>query len=140
MTVQAIELGKLKLPEGLALRIAQETGVALPWLLDGKPDTQPSAWAMGGEKRPWTKEDYERSQARKAEKASPDYKPDLFEIIERAKKDVQDWPAIVSAAYAKGEGQVSHFLASQFMADMAKRFGKDTKHFDGKWIKLRPKK
>ncbi|HET9375659.1 MAG TPA: helix-turn-helix transcriptional regulator [Chthoniobacterales bacterium] len=140
ITVQSIELGKLNLSKGLALRIAQETGVALPWLLDEKPDEPPWAWAVGGGTRPWTKADYERAQARKAERTSSDYKPDLFEIIERAKKDVQDWPAIVSSAYAKGEGQVCHFLARQFMADMEKRFGKDTKNFDGKWVKVRPKK
>ena len=73
ITVQSIELGKLALSKMPALRIAQETGVTMAWVLDGKPDTQPWTWAMGGEKRPWTKADFERAQAHKLEKAAGSY-------------------------------------------------------------------
>ncbi len=58
-TIQAIELGKLKLSERLATEIAIQTGASLEWLLSGNPSGPPrSQW--GGE---YTLEEFERVQA-----------------------------------------------------------------------------
>ena len=54
VTVQAVELGKLPLSEGLAARIAEETGVDVGWLLDGDP-AKPALKADGD---PYTRADY----------------------------------------------------------------------------------
>ena len=57
-TIQAIELGKLKLSERLATEIAIQTGASLDWLLAGNPAAPQSQW--GGE---YTMEEFERVQA-----------------------------------------------------------------------------
>lgn len=59
VTIQAVELGKMPLSEGLACRIAEATGVELKWLLDGDP-TAPLRKAGGGS---YTRADYERHRA-----------------------------------------------------------------------------
>lgn len=40
-TIQSIELRKLPLSEGLALRLAHETGIDAAWLMEGDPATPP---------------------------------------------------------------------------------------------------
>ncbi len=40
-TIQAIEIGRLKLSEDLAVKIAHETGVTVQWLLEGDYNTPP---------------------------------------------------------------------------------------------------
>ena len=55
MTVQAIELGKLDLSEGLAIAISKATGVSAEWLLHGDP-SEPPVDANG---KPWTRDFYD---------------------------------------------------------------------------------
>ena len=42
-TIQAIELGKLKLSEELAIKISLETGVSAKWLLAGDVGAKPTS-------------------------------------------------------------------------------------------------
>jgi hypothetical protein len=64
--VTSLETGRLNLSEETAIKISDETGVAMKWLLDGKPkkktyETDP----IDGSKHPYTKEIFERIQAHK---------------------------------------------------------------------------
>lgn len=52
-TIQAVELGKLKLSESLALKIAHATGVDVAWLLDGDPAVEPRMGVVA----PWQEKD-----------------------------------------------------------------------------------
>lgn len=58
-TIQAIELGKLKLSESLAERIALQTGAALFWLLGDSDVAEPHDSTLD----PITRETFERAQA-----------------------------------------------------------------------------
>jgi transcriptional regulator with XRE-family HTH domain len=58
-TIQAVELGKLKLSEHLAHEIAIQTGVSLDWLLGGDPTGPPQSQWPGA----YTVEEFERVQA-----------------------------------------------------------------------------
>jgi len=66
VTIQAVELGKLPLSEGLAQRIADATGANVGWLLDGNPDA-PAVTASGA---PYTRADFERHQVRREAQTS----------------------------------------------------------------------
>jgi transcriptional regulator with XRE-family HTH domain len=55
VTIQAVELGKLPLSEGLAQRIADATGADVGWLLDANPDA-PAVTSSGA---PYTRADFE---------------------------------------------------------------------------------
>jgi len=68
VTVQAVELGKLPLSEGLAARIAEETGVHVGWLLDGDP-AEPALKADGGS---YTRADYEQHRAIREAGSNPE--------------------------------------------------------------------
>jgi transcriptional regulator with XRE-family HTH domain len=59
-TVQAIELGQLALGERLAVAVASKTGVSLAWL-EANDVNAPIRSSRG---EPYTKEDFERAQAR----------------------------------------------------------------------------
>ena len=65
-TIQAVELGKLSLSDGLAHRIAEATGVSLEWLLNGDPTAPPEADCPSGVRSPeqvYTREVYEAHRA-----------------------------------------------------------------------------
>jgi transcriptional regulator with XRE-family HTH domain len=61
VTVQSIELGKLRLSERLAQRISLQTGVGLDWLLAGDYTTSPTCPREPGE--PYTKRHYDMTRA-----------------------------------------------------------------------------
>jgi transcriptional regulator with XRE-family HTH domain len=65
-TIQAVELGKLALSEGLALRIAQATGVSVEWLLSGDPKAPAKADCPSGSLSPNAEYTYEVFEAHRA--------------------------------------------------------------------------
>ena len=65
-TIQAVELGKLKLSENLAMRITEATGVAVGWLLSGDPKAPPKTYTptiLHGAPSPYSKEVFEAHRA-----------------------------------------------------------------------------
>ena len=80
-TIQAIELGKLKLSETLAAKIEEQTGVNSSWLLDGDVNS-PMVNQSGAS---YAKDDYELAQA----KHSP------------LPKGINKWPNMI--AYCLGQ-------------------------------------
>lgn len=65
-TIQAVELGKLALSEGLAHRIAQATGISVEWLLNGDPTVPPKADCPAGMRSPERAYHYEVYEAHRA--------------------------------------------------------------------------
>jgi transcriptional regulator with XRE-family HTH domain len=61
ITVQSIELGKLRLSERLARRIALQTGADLDWLMAGDYKTPPTCPREAGE--PYSKRHYQMTRA-----------------------------------------------------------------------------
>jgi len=81
-SVNALETGRLKLSEGLAMQMHYETGISIKWLLDGKPKASPIA--EFGEK--FTKANFEKVQARKkyfARVKETNLKIDAIEFLRR---------------------------------------------------------
>ena len=59
-TLKSLKSGRLKLSETTALEISRKTGVALSWLLQGDPQTQP----VDDQGQPWGREAFIRQQAK----------------------------------------------------------------------------
>ncbi len=66
-TVASLESGRLKLSQSTALEISKATGVALEWLLSHKPKSEPYSLDAQGNRTPYSKDVYERTQAAIAE-------------------------------------------------------------------------
>jgi len=62
-TIQAVELGPLNLSDGLALKIAQSTGVSVEWLLNGDPAEPPMADSPAAIQGPFTEEIFHAHRA-----------------------------------------------------------------------------
>ncbi len=58
-TIQAVELGKLKLSDKLASRIARETGISLKWLMDDNVNAPP----VERDGDPYSRQVFERVQS-----------------------------------------------------------------------------
>jgi len=144
-TIPALETGRLSLSEGTASRIAQETGVALSWLLDGDPNVKPYSEMETGPV-PWNKEIFETVQAmqRPLGLRRTSY-PDVLTII-TMQTLMDDWLPIFNAAVKAEKGYLAQYYLKRFLQDMRKKFGEDhTKLPDqlrlryrikGKWKRL----
>ena len=72
-TIQAIELGKLKMSERLAQETVQKTGVSLAWLLN----TDPKAPPVGESNVPYSVTIFEQTQANLTRKFTDETDPDF---------------------------------------------------------------
>jgi len=72
-TIQAIELGKLKMSERLAQEIVQTTGVSLEWLLKADPQAPP----VSENNEPYSVTIFERTQANLTRKFTDETDPDF---------------------------------------------------------------
>jgi transcriptional regulator with XRE-family HTH domain len=123
-TIRALESGKLKLSEKTALRIAEETGVSIKWLLDGDTESEPYR-EEGTTRRPFDKSVYEEKQASQTvtgidhEKRIDAVKGFLvtvavFELV----------PTFVSAS-KKGKAKLMVYHLQKFLDTMKQKFGYD---------------
>lgn len=122
-TVQAIELGKLRLTEELAQKVSEETGVSLKWLLEEDPDTEPYS-EMGAGHAPWNREIFEHIQASKhpVHFVRSQGQVDSAAI---AIESIIDWLPIFSAATKTGKNYLALYHLSKFLRDMRNKFGED---------------
>jgi transcriptional regulator with XRE-family HTH domain len=122
-TIQAIELGKLRLTEENAARLAAETGVSAGWLLAGDPDKPIVAdpqWARRDQ--PYGKQFFETIQAHTTAKKRLDVDRDVWSL-----ELCSEWFGVLAAARKAGKQEVAEYLLSQFIDQMKKRFGYDAK-------------
>jgi transcriptional regulator with XRE-family HTH domain len=123
-TVTKLDNGQLKLSEETAVVISQQTGVAIKWLLDGDPKDKPYSIDPGdNSRRPYSKELFEKIQARKAPKIrfSRNLKRDLVFAI----PPIVDWLSIYANAAKTGQDDLALYLMNRYLDQLAKRFGKD---------------
>jgi transcriptional regulator with XRE-family HTH domain len=125
--VTSLEAGRLALSEETAFKISQQTGVSLEWLLHGdakqKPYTGPSS---NGTTEPYTKEVFERLQARKLER---DHRTMSEVRIVAGIATIGDWLSIYSHAVETGEGELVRYLMRDFLKKLNERFAKDDDAF-----------
>jgi transcriptional regulator with XRE-family HTH domain len=109
-TIQAIELGKLRLTEDLAATISAETGVSARWLLEGDPDKPMIADGSWGPDSPYYKSLFEHIQATARAMAND---PDRKRYLRHRKRDAQSiemcsqWFGILAAARKDGKQEVA---------------------------------
>jgi DNA-binding XRE family transcriptional regulator len=138
-TIQAIELGKLRLTEDLAAKISAQTGISARWLLEGTPDT-PMITPDG---KPYTKEIFEALQAHpkargltleiQDQRSSRTHGPtdemqdpkELEMLYMRGAYVCTDWFPIYSAAAKSGKREIAEHLTLKFLDQMRERFGFD---------------
>lgn len=141
-TVQAIELGNLRLTEENALKIEKATGVAMDWLLAGDATAVPyvDGDVFGGApgKRKYTKDDFDQIQASKNSDFEPVYpKETPSDVHIAALATTGDWFPIFSAANKAGKADIAAYFMRKFLEDMKERFGCDEKTAREVWGKAR---
>jgi DNA-binding XRE family transcriptional regulator len=125
-TIQAIELGKLRLTESNAAGISAQTGVSASWLLDGDPE-KPMVADPTFSSRPYRRQFFETIQAtfnayaQRALKGHADDR-DAWSI-----ELCSEWFGVLAAARKAGQQEIAEYLLSRFIDQMKKRFGYDAK-------------
>jgi transcriptional regulator with XRE-family HTH domain len=119
--IQSVELGTLTLSEGLARRIATETGVHLRWLLENDLKA-PIVRGGFGRTWPYTQSDFACAQAAKTigadeltEQLSGDYAASFYGQMR----------AILSSAANRGLAEVATWKIARFLEDCRREFGHD---------------
>jgi transcriptional regulator with XRE-family HTH domain len=118
-TVQAVELGKLKLSEGLAERVALQTSASLQWLLAN--DTSKPAVDSGGQ--PVTKDTFVETQAELSRPQTT--KDDLLRIRETYDFAIEFAGAILLHAYEKGRVDLYVYKLMAALMKIAGELGED---------------
>lgn len=128
-TVEKLDSGVLPLSEETAQTISKETGVDMRWLLAGEPKEEPyEPYFTDVENgvQPFTKEVFERVQARK-QKPNPPLDPADYLAV----SDLASIPFHMAYANAEkaGDGQLALHVYRKFLKDYVKRFGTDPEEF-----------
>lgn len=123
-SVTSLETGRLNLSEETAIKISDETGVAMKWLLDGNPKEKPyETDPVDGSKHPYTKEIFERIQAHK--KKGITYSSNPNTRLVRAIAAATPWLSVFNAADEAGRSDLAVYLLHQFFDGLVERLGKD---------------
>jgi transcriptional regulator with XRE-family HTH domain len=132
-TIQAVELGKLKLSEGLAERIALQTGIALPWLLGATPDPTPHDSVL----EPITPDTFEKTQA---ELARPQNTPgDMHRVKETFDHAIDLCGMTLLHAYERGQVDLYVFRLLSALKKLAQQHPADEGITDGHMFSLHQK-
>jgi transcriptional regulator with XRE-family HTH domain len=121
VTIQKIELGKLRLGPELAKEISGQTWVSLKWLLDGDV-SKPPVHAHGG---PYTKEMFELRQVTLQGNAELLENPSVW-IKFVISSQVRDFAAVAGAAVKGNNFQLFSYRFRKAMDALKKDFGCDS--------------
>ena len=116
-TIQAIELGKLKLSERLAQEIRQQTGVSLEWLMIDDPERLP----INGFHLAYARSDFENAQANLHRKFDDETDPEYSREFLG-----QCLAAIASAmlsAIEKDQYVLFRYKTRQLLDELSQKFG-----------------
>jgi DNA-binding XRE family transcriptional regulator len=115
-TIRALEQGRLKLSENLAMKIGTETGVNITWLLEGDVQTPPVP-DMSSQKE-FTKEYFEKVR-------SGQYRGYSLEAHELSPPwaDSERFDSIQEAAVRSNRGRLFRYRVKKFLDELAAEFG-----------------
>ncbi len=116
-TIQAIELGKLKLSEKLGGLIALRTGVALKWLLDDNVASAP----VTDEGHPFTKDVYHQTQAFINAPSPPQFS--LFQPMVSFQSNVFRLASILLKAHKDKKVTLCAYKIAKAMDELDREFG-----------------
>src|SRR6266700_4438501 len=118
VTVQSIELGKLRLSERLAQRVSLQTGVCFSWLLQNDY-TAPPIWNRDA-RQPYTKRAYEMTRA---EICNPRTDPcDLLLAEGVVAHATQQLAAGLLTAYRRNQTVFFYYKLREFLEDFTVEF------------------
>jgi transcriptional regulator with XRE-family HTH domain len=119
-TIQAIELGKLKLSEELALKISVETGVSIKWLLNGDPQAEPAIefGPLPGPEERFTREHFEWVRAERTQSREGG-----IILLGLPWYDAVRLDAIKHAATESGNWKLVNYRISKFLDELESEFG-----------------
>ena len=123
-TVQAVELGKLKLSMDLAERVNFQTGISTEWLLADDVSASP----VSGEGKPYTKATFEDRQAAllSPKKSGTGALAELWDIRGMFIKNVKALSILYSEAYKRGRVPTVFYKVLMAMKDLfEKEIGND---------------
>ena len=123
-TVTKLETGLLALSEELAFKIAEETGIAIAWLLQANPRVKPYRIDPADDSKiGWSKEIFELVQASKGVsfrlKTKTQPAPDLIKALMTSGR----WLQIYSFACQHEKTELAVYLLERFLDQLAKRIG-----------------
>jgi transcriptional regulator with XRE-family HTH domain len=137
-TVQAIELGNLRLTEENALKIQEATGVSVHWLLGGDVTAGPYRDDPDRGKWKYTKDVFDQIQASKNSDFEPVYpKETPSDVHIAALSTTGDWFPIFSAANKAGKADLAIYFMHKFLNEMEEKFGRDEEIPNKVWEKAR---
>jgi transcriptional regulator with XRE-family HTH domain len=97
-TIQAVELCKLPLSKGLAVRVAEATGISVEWLLNGDPEAPPKVGrALGTMLLPRSRYTYEVYENHRAVLEVPTWATKGDKKADIPKKLLKECPSLVGA-------------------------------------------
>jgi transcriptional regulator with XRE-family HTH domain len=136
-TVTKLEVGLLKLSVETAIKISNETGVDVEWLMAGEPKEDPlSTDEESNRKEPYSKELFEQIQAFKKSGTRIGFGNKPARRFITAVNVTSDWFSVYNAAVeadaTEGDGvKAQHiaYLMGEFLAGLVERFGKDDEAF-----------
>jgi transcriptional regulator with XRE-family HTH domain len=116
-TIQAVELGKLKLSERLAHEVVIQTGVSLEWLLGGDVKGEPqSQW--GGL---FTKDEFERVQVELSRPRTDEVDPEF--TFEFYLESISRLGGAMLASIQTDKYPIYRYKLRQALNDIEKKFG-----------------
>lgn len=129
-TIKSLETGRLALSEETALSIANQTGVAVAWLLEGNAKQKPYT-SLYGRTEPYTRNHFEEVQwtrLRHSIMPQRDLTPLPPELRLWPGLDViSEWLSVHHHAYEDGNAEFARYLMRQAIKPLIKRFGRDDK-------------
>lgn len=118
VTVQSIELGKLRLSKRLAQRISLQTGVSLDWLLAGDYQTTPTCPREPGE--PYTKRHYQMTRAEISDpRSDPSDLANAEAVVANAARQLARG---LLTAYRRNQTIFLFYKLREFLEDFAAEF------------------
>jgi transcriptional regulator with XRE-family HTH domain len=126
-TIHSLESGRLALSQETAIRIEEETGVSMQWLLGNNPSDEPFWINRENQRMPWGKSMFELIQSDNLPSGLKPAKPGWR--LPNAITVVGDWLSIYSAADQKGQGSRATYLMRQFLEKLNEALGKDDEAF-----------
>jgi DNA-binding XRE family transcriptional regulator len=117
-TIQAVELGQLKLSEELAVEIARQTGVSLDWLTAGDVSKPPVTWNG----KPYSKKNFEEAQAALAVKWGQREEHGFWTYTCLA-SHIMHYCMAAMSALERGKFQLFQYKAARALVELGEQFG-----------------
>jgi len=120
-TIQAIELGKLKMSDGIATLISHETGVSIGWLLGGDPSIPP--YPADAPSQVFGKDAFDARRVLLNREATGDHKQEMLAALKRAPGLFQIISRILALSVIGNNVPLAVYRLEEFTQKLYDEFG-----------------